>query len=106
MQDSRGSQIVGVGDSRDRVAGTPAHFTQADAVPLRKEEYDDENWDEKASGHAKVDALGDFVRFSAIGDVSGLNIPVESIPARCPGTLPMAGQSARRTRSPRSDLRV
>ena len=41
-----------------------------------------------------------------IGDVSGVNIIVESTPVRRPGTLPMAGQSARRTRSPRSALRV
>ena len=41
-----------------------------------------------------------------IGDVSGENVLVESTPVRCPGALPPAGQSARRTRSPRSALRV
>ena len=51
MQDSSGSQIVGVGDARDRVAGTPVHFTQADAA-LGNEEYDDENWYKEVSGHA------------------------------------------------------
>ena len=81
VTESSGSQIVGVGDARDRATGTtpqvpPAsaagqlvHAERSDAIPLGLGEgdldIDKEAWESALVGAAGVDAIGKFARFAS-----------------------------------------
>ena len=121
-----GSQIVGVGDARDRAAGTTTQAPQVPntgqlvqaeqpgAVPLGSGgdgfDVDQKTWDDAMAGAAGGDALVEFARYASrvaipIPGVIADLPPVPKTPERKAGTQPMAEQGSR-TRSSRSALRT
>ena len=126
VKDSSGSQIVSVGDARDRVAGTTSQVPsasitgqlvqagQSDGIPLGSGgvdfDIDQKTWDDAMAGAAGGDALVEYARYASrvaiptqgvLADLS----PVPKTPERPAGTQSMAEQG-RRTKSPRSTLRT
>ena len=97
-----GSQIVGMGDARDRAAGTSSQAPRATttgqvvqaqqtvAIPLGSGgdsfDVDQEAWDDAMAGAAGGDALVEYARY-----VSRVGVPTQGVIADVPPGMPTRG---------------